>query len=254
MKKRSILILYYLYFIQASIIAQVGINTETPNPENYDNVGLDINGKLIVRDLDQVSDDNSTLTQVGVDENGVFVKMSSLVSLLAFYQSSTGTKYTDATIVNSLNAGTLFLIPWNASDEIINTDMITFNSTENSFVFKHNGLYDISGVLNFGVNMGSSFVAQFSSRVAINLTIQYAKFGSSSWVDLANTRVIYTGGELINDYVAKTIITPPTLFEFDPGDRIRLIVKKPFGSTLTAFEISKPTGSTISKQIKIVRM
>lgn len=246
----SVFFFVIILFYSQGVFSQVGINTITPNIPGVENVALDVNGKVLIQDFD--SPDNSEgVRYLGVSNDGVLVKLTGDPTNVSFFQSQTANKYTGTDVTN-LNSGKNFVIPWSSASDVVINKLMTIDSADQSFIFNESGMYEISGVLNFGINMGSGYVADASHRVAINVSVQYQRNATSTWVDLTATRMLFVAGMLDSSYTSITIITPQTLFKFEPGDRIRMIVNKPFGQTFTAFEIAKPTGTTISKQLKIV--
>lgn len=246
--KKIFFVLSIIIITKANIIAQVGIGTEKPNPISINNVVLDVNGKTILRDV-RTDTTSSVLRSLGIDQNGLVVKMPNTPTRITYLQSANTLKY-EGEDVNLLNSGGLFVVPWDDSDNTIN-HLVTANKEENSFSFIDSGIYSITGTLNVGIRMPSGFVPTITDRVAMNVTIQYSRKGEDLWHDLTNSRFIYTAGLLIDEYTSVTIATPSALFNFEIGDKIRMIIRKPFGSILNNFEISKPTGSTISKQLVI---
>lgn len=246
-------ILLFIVLFSVELVAQVGISTENPNPLAIDNVMLDINGKVIIRDL-EIPDLNSNFKRIGVDENGVVVKMPNKPTYMAFFQSRIAKKYTDSILVSNFNSTQPFIVPWDSDADVVINQLFTIDQSDSSFAFIEDGIYEVSGVMNWGFNMGSSFVGAIGKRIAINLTLQYKKTTETAWTDLTTSRYIFTAGMLTKDYTASTIVTPPAIFNFNAGDKIRMIVKKAFGEDCAAFEVSKPTGSTISKQIKVLSL
>lgn len=253
MKRKYILSFLLLLLFPICSFSQVGIYTEDPNPLKIDDVNLDVNGRVIIRNLDKYDTSNTSFKPIGVDANGVLLKIETTPTDVAFFQSSNSDKYS-GTDLSNFNAGNEYVVYWTPSTDQIFNDLLVFNESENSFSFVSDGQYEINGFINFGIIMSSTYVNEVGNYLLINATVQYLRNSdqSAGWQDLTTSSSIYTGGILSKQYLSETMSIPNILFRFSKDDKIRVIIKKIDGVSVAGFEISKPTGSIYSKSLRVV--
>lgn len=253
MKRYYFVVLFIIIFSRQGI-AQIGIFTEDPNPLKIDQAYLDVNGRTIIRNTDNYNSEESRIRPIGVDKNGVLLKIGNIPSDVAFYQSINTDTYSDVDI-QSFNSAKEIPVSWNKSTDLVFDDLMDFDETENSFAFTEDGMFEIGGFINFGILMPSSYTNVLSNYMGINATIQYlAKDNESAgWKDLSTCRKVYTGGALSKtDYRYVTLRIPSVLYPFSKGDKLRFIVKKPIGMSVASIQISKPIGSVYSKSLRVL--
>lgn len=236
-----------------NIFSQVGIYTDTPNLLDIQQVYLDVNGRTIVRNLTQYEPKPDFLRPIGIDSNGVLGEIGYVPTDAAYYQSMNTDNYSD-TEIQAFNSASETLVYWNSSTDLAFNDLLSFDSTDNSFTFIQDGQYEVGGFINIGILMPSSFSLTVGSYIGINATIQYSlKDNSSQWKDLSTCRKIFTGGALSNqEYRFITIAIPLVLQSFSVGDKLRVIVKKPIGSSVQSFQIAAPNGAIYSKALRVI--
>lgn len=251
--KLNFLTLLLIVLFPISVFSQVGICTDNPNPLNIDQANLDVNGRVIIRNLEKYDPTDTAIEPIGVDKNGVLLKIENTPTDVAFFQSSNSNKYA-GTELDTFNSGGEYVVYWTPSTDQIFNDLLEFNKDDNSFSFIEDGKYEVNGFINFGTVMASSYVNEVGNYLMVNATIQYLLKDNQSagWQDLSTCTSIFTGGILAKEYRSETMSIPAVLFPFSAGDKLRVIVKKPEGISVGGFEISKPTGSLYSKSLRVV--
>jgi hypothetical protein len=96
----------------------------------------------------------------------------------------------------------------------------------------------------------------------VNANLQIKKNGTTTWETISTIRGVFIDAM---DYYINTLSIPPVLYVGEQGDRIRILVHKPYyicsgsgcttgylGGTHANPSITAPTGGKYSRAIKIV--
>ena len=182
---------------------KVGIGITTPNES------LDVNGKVRIRSLDQLT--NNNVYVVYADENGVLGKTAiSPVSKLAFYTSKTLLNSSATTFNNGYEQ----VIPIQSTDTEINT---IGNTLVNNYVkINEAGTYLIGGSVNF--TLSSSTV---DSKIYTAINIQRSTDNGNTWTSISGARPVFamfSNTKMINSYTL-----PITIGNLNPNDLIKIV-------------------------------
>jgi hypothetical protein len=223
------------------------------------NAQLSVNGKLKISDAPLLA--NSSV--LVVDNNGDVGTAAAIPAKVMLLQSSTYQDYqnTGSTVTN-FNYGGLdnaIVVKWDQSD--MQTNNITTPDYANStFTINETGFYEVSGFIIYDPNTIISPSADISSSgqflVGLNLAIQMQEKGTSTWKNIAASRLLWTGAAAAGN--SSTVSVPPILERFNVGDKMRMVFYRPSGTfglphgLRGKWGITFVTGIEFIKGIKVV--
>lgn len=224
------------------------------------NANLNVAGEVIIEKTEPLLNAKTlVIDHTGKVGIAPVIPSTETVAKVMFAQSEARTDYTTTVDVNLINSGNPFVVKW-LTDEIVVNNVVDFTVSDNSFSIKDDGVYEVSGFLNYNPN--ATTPATYTTTIeqataAVNVTIQVQKTGTNTWIDLASVRYLFVGP---NVQGTATIVIPPAIMTFKKADKIRMIFKRPsstFGLSHGIFGspcIAIPEGVLFSKGIKILRL
>jgi hypothetical protein len=228
---------FLVLFLSVNLHGQTGINTKNPK------ANLHVNGNMILTKTPVLYEKANVL---GINDKGEIGILPVIPAKLMFIQSTKSQKYTDAASIKNINAGNDFVVTWDSS-EIITNNIVTYNTQY--FEFNEEGIYEVSGFVNYSPNINSTTTTE--KYAGVNIAIQY--YVNGKWENLAAARSLFSLDFAALSY---TINIAPAIKKFGKGDRLRMIFKRPtsgFGIPHERdFGIHRPTGTTFTKGLKII--
>lgn len=198
-----------------------------------------------------------------VDSNGKVGERETMPVQYAYMQSTQETTYS-GTELSSLNNSNDMVLTWSTSDLSYNNDIVELISPT-TLKIKKSFAAEISGYINYKTgatyptNFNSSYTRDSGSAL-LNLKIQVSTDNGLTWVDLSNTRGVWTYSELGNQ--AQTVETPVVITNLYAGNLIRMVIQRPTSSADANLGLSHgqtvvagiviPSGMKYSKGIRIV--
>lgn len=231
-------------------MGNIGIGTIRPQ------AALDIAGTLQVEDTGAITSN----TLLVIDESGKLGSAISIPSKFAFIKSKTPIELT-TTQATSLNNAVDIVITWE-NEDLISNNVVDYEPSDHVFTIRESAAYEVSGFINYNAN--ATIPATYTtnreqSLIALNVTVQYKKKGTTVWNLFASTRYSIQRAAVLNNFF--TITIAPALMEFDAGDQIRMIIKRPnntFGlphGTSGPIRIDSALGeNTFSRSLKIIQL
>lgn len=248
---KKIKILFVCLALTNLVNAQIGINTENPQAT------LHVKGNMILTDTPPLT--NTTV--LVVDNDGNIGKAGYLPAKLLLVQSGTNQLYLPKSPTSvDFNQAKAIVVEWVASDMKTN-NIMTFNSNDNTFSFREEGTYELSGYINYRVGSPiAKTLADISSieknMAALNVVIQLFDKATNSWKNIAGSRYLISGPGI--DRYVETVHVPPVLCKVHIGDKVRMIFFRPTPSLgmlhgeSSEFGIIKPDGMEFTKGMKII--
>lgn len=169
-----------------------------------------------------------------------------------FYaQSSEQQLFVDSELT-ALNNGNGALVEFNPSNVIINNGN-HIEMSNNEFIIKTPGQYEISAFINYSPRSGNS------TKTNLEFRIQRSNDNGSSWFTVASTREVW--GLYLGNYY-RSVIMPPSVVEgLNTNDRLRLVIARAdnYGvehgtGSVEPVSISVGQGITFSKNIKFLKL
>lgn len=247
---KKIIFFYAMLSFTLMLSAQVGINTSDPKAM------LHVNGNMIIANTPNIENGNVLV----ISNDGKIGVAESVPARLLLIQSKTNQELApNSTISTQFNTGFPINIEWTTSD-IVTNNIMTYNSSDNTFTFQEDGIYELSGYIVYraGAKIAST-VAQMSdvatNLATLNVTIQVNKINTTTWVNIAGARYLLSGPGV--DRYVETVSVPPVLYTATTGDKIRMVFYRPNSTsgmphgTQSTWGIIKPDGMEFTKGMKV---
>lgn len=235
------IILFISLFSNQSILGQVTIGSGK-EPE----ATLDIDGNLKIGLAPSIA--NASVL-VRDNTTGIVGTAPVVPAKATFVQSSASQLVVNRT---SFNNSVPELITW-TQDDIISNNLLTANIAENTFTVEEDGMYELSGFINFNSQTTNSNTNACLLNVSVQILLPDGSPGD--WLDVSASRMTISGPGLQNYF--HTIVVPPALTMLDKGTKIRMVFLRPnAGSPHGGYnsanpQIGLPTGIKFSKGMKI---
>ncbi len=215
---------------------------------------LDIDGNLSIGSAPSIANASALVRD---NTTGIVGTAVSVPTKFAFVQSFQIQRITTQSEKDLFNTGADFQVIWDAKD-IVSNNVVTFDNSNDYFVINQDGLYELSGFLNYAAY--STIPATYpttldAGRSGVNVSIQVNKNDGSGWIDFTAARYVFTGTAVHS--TAVTIVIPSGVSLFSQGTKIRMIFKRPgsnFGlphGTSGDNGITLPSGVQFTKGMKI---
>lgn len=218
---------------------------------------LDIEGNLRIGSAPSISNASALVRD---DNTGIIGTAVAIPPRFAFIQSTQGQKLATQQEIDLFNTGIDFKVTWDEVD-IVSNNVVAFDNTNDYFVINQDGLYELSGFLNYAAysTIPPTYPTTASGgRSGVNATIQIDKNDGNGWTDFTAARYTFTGTAVNN--TAVTIVIPPGVSMFTKGTKIRMTFRNPssnFGlphGTSGSNGITLPTGVQFTKGMKILAL
>jgi hypothetical protein len=176
------------------------------------------------------------------------------------YKQGTGDLTVDGKIFNTGGTVNARAVLWKSNE--IGTNNIMDEAPHNEgetfeyFIFKEEGLYEVSGFILYDPSCKYNDVETKENMAALNVAIQKQE-GASSWDNIAAIRAIWSGGAVYG--TANSAYVPPITAHFKPGDKIRLVFYRPIhtlglphGKSADDWGITIVNGINVKKGLRIM--
>ncbi len=198
---------------------KIGIGSNTPGASLH----VDGNMKLMETPVLEKKDEVKVLA---INKNGQIGTSASIPTKLMVVEGVENQIISTTADKTSFNNADVFVVTWDES-QVYSNNLMDFDDHSNSFIFRESVLCEVSGYINYCpfATPSASFTSDFQKTgAALNVIIQYQESGSNDWIDFTAARSLWIAGAVKE---VKTVNVPPAIKIFQPGDRLRMIFKRP---------------------------